>query len=135
MSKWLDYTTNINGCLIWTRCLASDGYPRASLNGNTNIKVHREVFNDIYGYYPEVVRHTCDNPSCINPEHLVAGTQRDNIKDRGLRKRTHNHVADTDEANCKALRMQGLSYKEIGATLDIKTKRVEYILTRWRKES
>jgi hypothetical protein len=29
----------------------------------------------------EVVRHTCDNPPCVNPVHLVAGTQRQNIED------------------------------------------------------
>ena len=28
-----------------------------------------------------VVMHTCDNPACCNPHHLVVGTQSDNIKD------------------------------------------------------
>jgi len=28
-----------------------------------------------------VIRHTCDNPKCINPEHLISGTQDDNIQD------------------------------------------------------
>lgn len=28
-----------------------------------------------------VVRHTCDNPRCINPQHLLVGTQQDNIAD------------------------------------------------------
>lgn len=30
---------------------------------------------------PMVVRHTCDNRKCINPEHLVPGTHRENMKD------------------------------------------------------
>ena len=35
----------------------------------------------------QVVRHRCDNPACVNPEHLEAGTQRDNIFDAVRRKR------------------------------------------------
>lgn len=37
-----------------------------------------------------VVRHTCDNPRCINPRHLILGTQQDNIDDMLARQR---HVA------------------------------------------
>ena len=36
----------------------------------------------------KVVRHTCDNPRCINPEHLLLGTQLDNVQDRQVRGRT-----------------------------------------------
>lgn len=43
--------------------------------------LHRKVFLETYGYLPEVVRHTCDNPRCINPVHLQAGTQLDNVRD------------------------------------------------------
>jgi hypothetical protein len=39
------------------------------------------------GETPEVVRHTCDNPACVNPNHLLGGTQQQNIDDRQRRDR------------------------------------------------
>lgn len=42
---------------------------------------HRQVYYKATGELPEVVRHKCDNPRCINPEHLEAGTQVDNMRD------------------------------------------------------
>lgn len=42
------------------------------------IEYHNLELSDIDG---KVVRHTCDNRRCINPEHLLLGTQLDNIQD------------------------------------------------------
>lgn len=39
-----------------------------------------------------VVRHTCDNPRCINPDHLIGGTRADNNKDRAARRRSAKTV-------------------------------------------
>lgn len=45
------------------------------------VALHRLIFFKEFGYWPEVVLHLCDNQRCINPEHLVGGTQSDNIRD------------------------------------------------------
>ena len=48
---------------------------------------HRKVYYEATGELPEVVRHKCDNPRCINPDHLEGGTQKDNMQDCVRRKR------------------------------------------------
>lgn len=50
------------------------------------------VFLDTHGYLPEVVMHTCDNPRCINPAHLKAGTTQDNVNDRVAKGRSAKAV-------------------------------------------
>lgn len=42
------------------------------------------------------VRHTCDNPRCVNPEHLVLGTHTDNMQDKVTRSRTGSKLQDCD---------------------------------------
>jgi len=97
-----------SGCLEWTRCLNTDGYPRAIFGTNANGKVHRVVYElynkrDIKGL---VVRHKCDNPKCINPLHLDIGFPKDNIRDMDERQRRGNSK---------------LSHKEVLAIRDLYT--------------
>jgi hypothetical protein len=57
------------------------GYVGVKVKGKEKF-MHREVFAAIYGYYPEVVMHKCDNPLCYNPAHLFPGTHADNVRDK-----------------------------------------------------
>ncbi len=134
LEKFLGRTKSVGDCLEWTGCLNTDGYPRANLKGNSNVKVHREVFFLVNGFYPPVVRHKCDNPVCINPDHLEAGTNIDNIKDRVERGRTHNHIRPEIKEKVFSLRSQGLAYKEIANMLGINWKQVDTILYINRKK-
>lgn len=49
--------------------------------------LHRKVHYEATGEWPEVVRHVCDNARCINPAHLVSGTQKENVADMHQRGR------------------------------------------------
>lgn len=82
----------IAGCWIWMGCVSEDGHGTRRRNGR-GIGVHRIAYCEHHGISIEsidglVVRHKCDNPPCINPNHLELGTHSDNMRDRVERDRT-----------------------------------------------
>jgi hypothetical protein len=79
-----------NGCFIWQKNLDKDGYPYLWIDSHST-RAHSYVCALINGPRPEkaVTLHSCDNPSCINPDHLSWGSQRQNILDKFARGRAN----------------------------------------------
>lgn len=78
------WDVSASGCHEWRGSRNQDGY--ALLNKR---RVSRIIYRDEHGTLPKIVRHTCDNPPCIRREHLIGGTQAQNVRDmdeRGRRK-------------------------------------------------
>lgn len=82
-------------CIHYTGTkLTNRGYGRYRYKGKM-VLAHRVAYCEannisLTSIMNKVVRHRCDNPQCINPEHLELGTQADNIKDMNDRKRQRN---------------------------------------------
>lgn len=87
-------------CWIWVGCRGSRGYGQLMFN-RKNCKAHRVSYLLAYGPFDETlnVLHMCDNPSCVRPEHLFLGTQRDNYWDMKTKGRMGNFKG---EANPRA---------------------------------
>lgn len=71
-----------SGCWLWTGAVVSDGYGTISIDGKHRL-AHRYSYEYFKGPIPDkmFVCHSCDIPSCINPDHLSLGTPKDNIQD------------------------------------------------------
>lgn len=76
----------MTNCIDHGRRLGHDAYAVQWRNGK-QYTLHRLVLADKLGIdivdlsFDYVARHTCDNRRCINPEHLVLGTRKDNTED------------------------------------------------------
>ena len=70
-------------CWEWTGSLNNDGYGKIVVKEKIKL-AHRISWEISFGEIPKeiCVLHKCDNPSCVNHNHLLLGTQADNIVDR-----------------------------------------------------
>lgn len=90
----IDTKTN---CWNWTKSLIK-GYARISgTRSKESPLTSRYVFKYLKGIDPKnkQVCHTCDNPKCVNPDHLFLGTLIDNFKDMKNKGRSARGIKNT----------------------------------------
>lgn len=97
------------GCWQWTGTCFSSGYARAGLykrNGRKNFsqRASRMSYEVFVGKIPKgfLICHKCDNPKCVNPDHLFLGKPKDNSqdmvsKDRSLKGEKNNNSKLTEK--------------------------------------
>lgn len=79
-------TKKVGDCLEWQGVRGKAGYGKtgAGGRGGKTLLTHRLAWELTNGPIPEgmCVCHTCDNPPCVNPDHLWLGTHDDNMRDK-----------------------------------------------------
>ena len=80
-----------SGCWIWQAASDKHGYGLFSLGGKT-VAACKASYLLFKGEIPagSILRHSCDNPPCVCPDHLLPGTYKDNIDDSRSRGRYIN---------------------------------------------
>jgi DNA-binding XRE family transcriptional regulator len=87
--KEITWKVDENGCWICTsHAPDTKGYPQKRINGKKK-QISRIIYTEKFGEIPEniFICHTCDNPSCINIEHLFPAPNVDNVKDKVMKNR------------------------------------------------
>lgn len=92
---WL-HVKKTDGCWLWTGHRDYHSYGRFRTGKGTRMFAHRFAWELLRDKIPAgmIICHRCDNPSCVNPEHLFVGTNADNTRDmfqKNRWKRPRNH--------------------------------------------
>jgi len=75
--------SDTNSCIEWEGIVGHFGYGNLKYNKKM-LRAHRVSYELFNGHLSEgkIICHRCNNPKCVNPKHLYAGTHKQNHKDR-----------------------------------------------------
>lgn len=109
-----------NGCLLWLRPVSGNPYGMMSIASGVSRGPHHVSWFLATGRWPERLRHMCDTPMCCEFEHLLEGSQQENMADkvaRGRQAKGEGHgmtkVSDADVVEMRKLRAAGWKLSEL----------------------
>lgn len=137
MEKFIDRSTSATGCWLWTGATTRGGYGNYAIHRVAH-RVPRIMLSEYLGLDlrgPWIARHTCDNPPCCNPDHLVAGTQKQNVDDminrgRGARGESYSKLKEAQVLEIRDRASSGESSRSIMVDYPVSYEQIRRVVTR-----
>lgn len=126
LHRFWEKVAQSDGCWEWTGAKHPFGHGQMWWKGRVHY-AHRISWDIHYGELPDpkkVVAHHCDNPSCVNPDHLFLTDQRGNLKDMRTKNRDNKPPQEKKmdrflAEEVRALRAAGVPRKEVAKQYNI----------------
>jgi DNA-binding transcriptional regulator YiaG len=123
-----------NGCIEWQGWRNNRGYGmlKSSDKPYRHLLAHRLAYEFHYGRIPQGhdVMHKCDNPRCVNHEHLTSGTAKDNVQDMlGKDRQRKSRFNESDFQEIAEMRNKGLTQSEIALVYKVSRPLISMILS------
>ena len=139
----LRHTEEQDECLVWKGSKNKEGYGVVRVDKRP-FYAHRLSYELAKHPIPpnRVIMHSCDNPSCINPDHLRCGTHADNVRDKVMKGRgafgeKHGHAKLTIQQVrwIRSMKYWRGMYSSIARQLEVKldTVRRAYTGEHWNE--
>lgn len=128
-------------CWEWGAGCFADGYGAFRVSGKM-LRAPRCSYTQVFGTIPVglLVCHKCDNPKCVNPNHLFLGTNADNTRDMALKGRravfsgeSHGHAKLT-ENDVLVIRAEysggGVAQRDLARRYNVRQQAISRVVTK-----
>ena len=130
-----DFVARTATCWLWTGYKDFKGY--GIIHAGGRYRAHRLVWELVNGQIPEnlFVLHRCDNPSCVNPDHLFLGTNQENTADSMRKGRRYSKLSWDSVRAMRKDRAAGATQVDLASKYGVSPTHVTLILTNkaWRE--
>ena len=130
--RFMSYVNMTESCWLWIGTKNRSGYGKLSFLDNNHDTAHRVSYKLFNGPIIDnlFVCHTCDNPSCVKPDHLWLGTALENKMDQINKSRGGQVLKPKDILFIRSLYDKGLKCGEISRLLSVNYSTVYAIVKR-----